>query len=1006
MLRSHRRPVRLLRLPEETHELTRSGTPFRRVENLQIVVDWFRHFLVAQARPPSGPPGPRRPVASGSGRFCATLDTATNGHDHGGAMIDEVFGRDAELAVVEAFLDRPVKGLRALVLEGRAGIGKSTIWLAGVAAARDRSLRVLTSRPAETERTLAHVVLGDLFAHTDPDVLAAIPTPRRRAFESALLLGDTPQDDVDPRALGVAIVTLLPLLMEGAPLVLAIDDDQWIDPSSAEALGFALRRSADQPVFLLLARRVDSSPATGLEEAIDATRVERLRVGPLSVGAIQALIRHRLEIAVPRPTLVQIHEVSGGNAFYSLELARARSANPARDSAVPFVVPAKLERLVGARVDALDDRTRAALLLVAAHGRMPVELIRALDVPAGVFDQALTANLIDVADGVVRFTHPLLASGIYHAATSDERRAAHCRLAAVLDDPVRRGRHLALSADAPDDELATALESAVSVARERGMAIASAELAEHALRLTPSDAHDDRHRRSLATARAHMQAGEGSRARSIVDDLLLRERAGPRRAEALILASELANPRLELELLEEALIHSASVPRLQAEIHALLAHAGSLTKGRNWAEPHAQASLRLAERLDDDGLRVFALSALAGNAFARGDPHALELASRAYSLAKRLDELRPAKEAAGAMGWGLEGLGSAELARPWLEREITEWRDRDEQFRSHLLSMLALVEVWAGRWDIASKYAEESREIGRQYEEDWPQAYTSPALIAMYRGDLALAREHSRHALSLLRGQVLPNHTATLAICDLWSGEAAAALADFIGAEAAADFRGWDEPNDRWWRDEYADALLQLGRLDEAAQLVADWEAAAVQLGRVRVLAQALRCRGQIAAARGDLPTSLDLLARAVDRFEAANYPFGRARAFLALGVARLRARQKRTAREALEAALAGFEVLGAVSWAATARAELARIGGRERIEGLSPSELRVAELVAHGRTNREIASALFLGERTVAGHLTRIYAKLEVRSRTELARKLLSRGPLSSSSAGKVETS
>lgn len=157
----------------------------------------------------------------------------------------------------------------------------------------------------------------------------------------------------------------------------------------------------------------------------------------------------------------------------------------------------------------------------------------------------------------------------------------------------------------------------------------------------------------------------------------------------------------------------------------------------------------------------------------------------------------------------------------------------------------------------------------------------------------------------------------------------------------------------------------------------------------LRVLAQATRCRGLIASARGDLTRAEALLQDAARDHEVAVDPFGRARSLLALGVVRRRSRQKRSAREAIAAALAGFEALGADGWASSARAELERIGGRQRIEGLSPSELQVARLIAEGQTNREVAAALFLGERTVASHLTHIYAKLGIRSRTELARQL-----------------
>jgi DNA-binding CsgD family transcriptional regulator len=326
--------------------------------------------------------------------------------------------------------------------------------------------------------------------------------------------------------------------------------------------------------------------------------------------------------------------------------------------------------------------------------------------------------------------------------------------------------------------------------------------------------------------------------------------------------------------------------------------------------------------------------------------------------------------------------------------------------RYELTWCLALVEVWSGRWSIASEYADQAREISVQYGLELPQDHLPLALIALQRGQLVVARDHSQRASSLAEGQLLSAHLAVLAICELWSGNSAAALTIFTRAEQIADARGWDDPALRWWRAEYAEALLQLGRTDDATRLVAGWEAAAARASRERVHAQAVRCRGLIAAARGDLPTAAELLEEAVDRHASVGDPFGRGRALLALGAVRRRARQKRTARAALEAALAGFEVLGAASWAATARAELARIGGRLRIEGLSPAELRVAELVAGGRTNREIASALFLGERTVASHLTHIYAKLGIRSRTELARQLLPHAELSAGDSSKVPTS
>jgi DNA-binding CsgD family transcriptional regulator len=200
---------------------------------------------------------------------------------------------------------------------------------------------------------------------------------------------------------------------------------------------------------------------------------------------------------------------------------------------------------------------------------------------------------------------------------------------------------------------------------------------------------------------------------------------------------------------------------------------------------------------------------------------------------------------------------------------------------------------------------------------------------------------------------------------------------------------GWREPTVRWWTADHVELLLELGRIDEATELVVGWEADAAGVDREWAFGHAIRARGLIAAAQDDVGRAEKLLDEAIEQHDAVGDPYGRSRALLALGVVRRRLRLKRPARDAIGEALEGFERLGAVTWAAKARAELGSIGGRTREEGLTPAELRVANLVAEGRTNREVAAALFLGERTVASHLTNIYAKLGVRSRTELARKL-----------------
>jgi DNA-binding CsgD family transcriptional regulator len=897
----------------------------------------------------------------------------------------DTFGRDDELRSLGAFLDRPAAGLTALVLTGDAGIGKSTLWLAGVEAGRKRGLRVLSARPAEVELGVAHAALGDLLEDALPDVLPELAGPRRRALETALLLGDGNDEPLDTRTLAVAVRNALQLLAEREPILVAIDDIQWLDPSSAGALAFAVRRLPDHDVRLVLARRLgDGLPVSELELAVDDHRMERVHVGPLSVGALHALLQNRLGRTLARPTLLRLHEASGGNAFFALELARAldREGDPTR----PLLVPETLESLVRARLDGLPEETLRTLLLACTHGRLtPAHL------DSEALEPAFVDHVIEVADGVIRFTHPLLASVLSQSASPSERQRAHERLAEIVDDPIARARHRALATNEPDAEIAAELEAAADVAIARGAPIAAAELGEHALRATPPGAADDRHRRAIATARAHLAAGEGARPRAIALDLLAMAPAGTARAEALVLLSELEGAQQAIALLEEALADAAGNPVLQVSLHRHLAILGRLTKGLDWAQRHGRAALDLADALDDDALRAAALSALAFLRFNGGDPDAPRAAERAYELALACGDQQQLYRAESMLGHVLGWSVHTERARALLESRYHLSREHDERVAASALWHLALVEWRAGRWALAEDYAEGVLATSSQYGVPAPFNVFPLALVVAHRGDLERARELAGYGRELAdkEGAQLGGLVAIEGLVEHWLGNPAGAAVAFANGEAAADAAGWREPNLRWWRADYAEALIALGRIDDAVALVDAWESDARRVGRDWVLAQIARVRGLLEAALGNVEESLKAFEVAVAEHEGVHDPFGRARALLALGIARRRARQKRPAREAIDAALAGFEALGAVDWAEKARAELGRIGGRSRAEGLTAAEQRVAALVAEGRTNREVAATLFLAERTVASHLSRVYAKLGVRSRTELARKL-----------------
>jgi tetratricopeptide (TPR) repeat protein len=434
------------------------------------------------------------------------------------------------------------------------------------------------------------------------------------------------------------------------------------------------------------------------------------------------------------------------------------------------------------------------------------------------------------------------------------------------------------------------------------------------------------------------------------------------RVEALILLAEFEPNDPAAELLEEALRHAASRPALQSLIHCRLAWAKRYRPGLE----HAGAALELAERLDDDVLRQRARAVQAILRWFVGQAEApADLPELAQHLPGALGGERLVQEATQAMVNTLAPSSKRDEARAMLEREYREWRERDEPRSARALWGLAWVEFWAGRWELAAEHAARAHDIGIQYGLEVPQDHLPIAVIAVYRGQLELASEHSRRALDLAdkhSASLLPQHHAVLGLAALWSGDPAAALEWLGEAERRAAVVGWGEPTMRWWTADHAELLLELGRIDDAAQLLDVWEADAVRVARAWVLADVTRTRGLVAAARGDVEHALRLFEQAVAEHDAVGDPFGRARALLALGTTRRRTRQKRPARVAIEAALEGFETIGAEGWATKARAELGRIGGRTRAEGLTAAERRVASLVAEGerieRSRRRSSSA------------------------------------------------
>jgi DNA-binding CsgD family transcriptional regulator len=900
--------------------------------------------------------------------------------------VHEVVSREEELGSLRAFIEDATNRPAALVLEGEAGIGKSTLWAVAVDDAAKRGSRVLAAQPAEPERGLAHIGLSDLFEDVLDEVLPALPPPRRRALEVALLREDVGRERVDPRALGLAVRTAIDVLAADAPLLLAIDDVQWLDASSVQALAFAWRRlSGSQVALLLAARRGEQGAVSELERRIGADEVQRLRLEPLSLGAVHRLLRNRSGGTFARQTLLRIHTRSGGNPFFALELARVH--DPEDDQVQQL--PATLEQLVRARISGLPKRTRKGLALAAAVGTTSEALLKRAGVPPTALDPAVAAHVIERHEGTVRFTHPLLSSVLY-ADLGDGRRAVHATIAAVAEDPLLEARHLALSKDRPDEAVARVLDEAAALAGARGAMAEAAELAEHALRLTPPARHGERYRRTLDAAHGHHAAGEWTRARALASGLLEAAEVAHVRAEAFVLLAELGTVAGAVELLEQALEEARSLPALQAEIHCRLAWATRF----GVQSDHAGRALELAERLDDDQLRVRARVVQAIlDWFAGAGETPQDLHERVREFAPAVGGQQLVQEATLAIANTLAPRDTREIARAFFVREQEEWGGRDEPRAARALWGLAWVEFWAGRWQVAAAHAAAAQDISLQYGLEVPQDHLPIAVVAVHRGDLALARSHAERALELAEHQLVlqpPQHMAVLGLAALWGGDASGGEEWLEKADRRAAELRWGEPSVRWWTPDYVELLLGHGRTDDARRVISTWGADAARVGRPWVLAQVTRCDGLLAAACGDVDQGDALLAKAVVELESVGDVYGRARALLNLGELRRGRQLKRSARETISEALHLFEELGAATWIEQAHGALGRIGGRTREDGLTASEQRVALLVANGGTNREVAKALFLGERTVASHLTHIYAKLGVRSRTELARRLL----------------
>lgn len=920
-----------------------------------------------------------------------------------------MIGRDEELRALVEFLDGVDLLPAAAVVEGEAGAGKSTLFAAAVAAAGDRSYRLLSARPAEPERDLSFAALRDLLTEAFDDVSSELPVPQRRALAVALLREDPSGPPPDRGAVASAVLGALRSCARDGPVLVAVDDAHWLDRASASALRFAARRLRDEPVGLLLTRRVDAAGDgwPGLDDSLPDDRVRRLGLRPLSIGALLVLLRTRLGLVLQRPALRRLHEAAGGNPFFALEIGREllERADPA-DPAEPLPVPPTLRALVAGRISRLSEGARALLPAIAVLSRPTEGVLEALTAaplkPA--LEEAVKAEVLFWEADRLRFTHPLLAAEVYAELRPSERRELHRRLARVTPEPEERARHLARAAAEPDREVATALDAAARTALARGAPSAAAELAEEARRLSPADPVADVHRRSIECARYHFLAGDTSRAGALLTDALAALPPGPLRAEPLSLLARIHLFTDELGLATDRLEQATAEARggaLRAEAEEGLVWSLILARrDLRSAARHARKAVELAGRAGVEEILAEAIVAQGASDFLLGRRSGVDLVERAVEMSRGREYWRtiahPDWTHAVVLAWS----DDLEAARAKLEAVRDRAVERgDESSLPRVLFALSHVHLLRGDWRAAARYAEQGQEAALQ-DGQKPQVgllLFSKAVVDAHRGEFEAARASAQGALEAGSGggaevaEMIAR--LTLGFVELSLGDAAEAhrnLAPLVEQMATA---GIAEPGAIRFVPDEIEALVHLGELEAAEALLSRHESRARRSKRASARAACSRCRGLLLAARGDFPASLAAFDSALAQHDLAPMPFERARTLLTLGATQRRAKQKRAARTSLSEALGTFRRLGAAVWARAAEAELARIGGRVPSGELTEAERRVAELVAEGRSNKEAAAALFVTAKTVEATLTRVYAKLGVRSRTALAR-LIASGP------------
>jgi DNA-binding CsgD family transcriptional regulator len=919
--------------------------------------------------------------------------------------VSALVGRETELARLDAFLAGIESGSpQSLVIEGEPGVGKTALWSEGLSSARARGCRTLVARPVETEAALSFAGLADLLEPVLDETLQ-LPEPQRRALEIALLL--RPADAApDRRALATAFLNVLRSLAAASPLLVAVDDEQWLDSASAAVVAFAARRLQTEPVAFLLSRRIDGDGGSRELDSALVGRLEHLCPAPLSLGALHRLLQLRFGHAFSRP----LREVSGGNPYFTLELARALDGTATGAGAIrELPLPNTLREVVRDRIASLPSSERRLLRAVAALPHPTFALLgevagRAID--ASSIRKSIEAQVIELDEGGVRFTHPLLGSVVYADAGVASRKKLHLRLADVVSDPEESARHLALATDRPDSSVAARLDGAAETVRARGAPDRAAELLVRAIELTP--AGDARlHRRCLTAADYWTDAGDAAHAVPLLERAIAVSGTGSERAEALArlgwIRCRNAGYRDGSVHFEDAAAEAATEPMVRISIEKGLAWADQMLGDLAAAETHLRNAAVLAEGIGEPRVTAESLADLGFIEMLRGRPQFSETMSRALSLdgaqapnigrARWLDE-RARWLNALVLAWTDE-LDASRTSLLRLRWEAIE--SGHEHVLPYLMNWLGRVECFAGNWRRGQAYAVDAHDASLQagLQVERPYTLATVALAQTHLGQVDDATDAISAGLDLAqRMEIVPAQLELLAARGFLelslgrAGDAYATLADLAGR---ADTAGFRQPAVQRFHPDLVEAAIGLGELEAANRFARELKDCATALKSPWARALSARCAGLVAAADGDQQTALEWLERALVEHDRLPNAFERGRTLLQRGIVLRRLRRKRDARNSIEAALEIFTRLEARLWVTRAQTELARISGSSpgASSELTETERQIAMLVAAGRANKHVAAELHVTVRTVESNLTRVYKKLGIRSRSQLAARM-----------------